>query len=101
MSDLIVLTPKLHARDHQGWRDFIFWCPACKCAHSVPTPRWGFNGNVQAPSFTPSVNITAPPSDYHCHFFVTDGRIHYCDDCNHALKGQVVDMEPIPGNYAT
>ena len=28
-----------------------------------------------------------------CHSFVTDGKIHFCADCSHALAGQVVDMK--------
>lgn len=38
----------------------IFWCPGCNRSHSIQHgagagPRWGYNGNPDAPTFTPSV----------------------------------------------
>ena len=91
----------------------MFWCPGCDSAHlvyveGVAPPRslhhgarWGYNGNPDAPTFTPSVLVTyngsdagvedAPPAV--CHSFVTDGRIQFLGDCTHALAGQTV---PIP-----
>lgn len=81
-----------------------FWCPGCDREHHVsvaphPAP-WGFNGNAEKPTFTPSVLVTydgadagtdgAPPAI--CHSFVTDGRIQFLGDCTHALVGQTVDL---------
>lgn len=39
---------------------FTFFCPGCNLYHSINTveghgPCWGFNGNVDAPTFTPSI----------------------------------------------
>lgn len=31
-------------------------------------------------------------SCYHCHLFVTDGKLAFQTDCSHALAGQTVDM---------
>ena len=57
-------------------------------------PRWGFNGNVDAPTFTPSVLVRYSWSDGPrvCHSFVTDGRIQFLGDCTHNLAGQTVDL---------
>lgn len=83
----------------------MFWCPGCDGAHKVSVgqgsgPRWGYNNNPDAPTFTPSVLVTyngrdagidgAPPAI--CHSFVTDGRIQFLADCTHALAGQTVDL---------
>nr|WP_244656283.1 MULTISPECIES: DUF6527 family protein [unclassified Rhizobium] len=83
----------------------LFWCPGCDGAHVVSIgegagPRWGFNGNYDAPTFTPSVLVTyngsdagvgeAPPAI--CHSFVTDGKIQFLSDCTHSLAGQTVDI---------
>ncbi|MGA4552393.1 DUF6527 family protein [Methylorubrum aminovorans] len=83
----------------------LFWCPGCDGAHAVnvghgPGPRWGFNGNDERPTFTPSVLVRydgadagkdgAPPAV--CHSFVTDGRIQFLGDCTHALAGQTVPL---------
>lgn len=38
-----------------------FWCPGCKEMHYVRTkgesPVWGYNGNPNAPTFTPSILV--------------------------------------------
>lgn len=88
-------------------KDHIFhWCPACKCAHHYEVPRWGFNGNVDSPSFTPSMLIFIPAYDYGqghsgprktlCHYFITAGQIQYCGDCPHELKGQTIPLPDFP-----
>lgn len=91
-------------RSLEGGR-VMFWCPGCDGAHQVtvgagPGPRWGYNGDPDAPTFTPSVLVTyngpdagvdgAPPAV--CHSFVTNGRIQFLGDCTHALAGQTVDL---------
>jgi hypothetical protein len=90
----------------------LFKCPGCANNHMIKTgagsgPRWGWNGDVEKPTFTPSVLVTyngadagqdrgdgalAPPAV--CHSFVTDGRIQFLTDCTHALAGQTVDLPP-------
>ena len=87
-----------------------WWCPGCNDAHSIqhgegPRPRWGWNGNAERPSFTPSVLVTygAVPdaeeefkewrTERRCHSFVVDGKMQMLGDCTHALAGQTV---PIP-----
>jgi len=97
-------------RSLEGGR-LMFRCPGCNENHQVqtgegPGPRWGWNGNVDHPTFTPSINVTwSEPSDAPeefddtskdkpmvCHSFVTDGRIQFLGDCTHALAGQTVDL---------
>lgn len=88
----------------------MFWCPGCDGAHQVGIgegdgPRWGYNGDPEAPTFTPSVLVQyngrdagqdrgdgrlAPPAI--CHSFVTDGKIQFLADSTHALAGQTVDL---------
>lgn len=105
---------------------YSFWCPGCEETHQVRVgkpdrPCWGFNENLEAPTFTPSVLVTTghymegrrsgdscycntpPPDDddwgwkcARCHIYVTDGRIQFLSDCTHALAGQTVPMVPIP-----
>lgn len=105
-----------------------FQCPGCNERHMIrvgegPGPRWGFNGNGDAPTFTPSVLVRSghhmpnhdpkkgcwctyyaehPEEDVGdqfactcCHSFVTDGRIQFLSDCTHALAGQTVDLPDI------
>ncbi len=73
-------------------------CPGCKEKHLFHVkddanahPRWFFNGNVEKPSFHPSMNINASHPEFQCHYFLTDGKLHFQSDCWHDLKGQIVD----------
>ena len=94
----------------------LFHCPGCNMAHQVKHgeghgPRWTWNGDMDKPTFTPSINVrfehwvppfrpgTAKPENQTlvkdvCHSFVTDGRIQFLADCTHALAGQTVDLPP-------
>jgi hypothetical protein len=106
-----------------------FWCPGCDGSHALGVgtgdgPRWGYNGNPDAPTFTPSVHVktghyvgNGQPGgcwcDYEerlgrpkpdgtlcactvCHSFVTDGCIQFLGDCTHELAGQTVDLPDWP-----
>jgi hypothetical protein len=113
------LSAKLLLRSSPYWRTgpvFItheHWCPACKSLHSFavnePFPsngaHWSFDGNVDAPTFQPSMNIRIGPFPAHgdkpermsvCHYFLHAGRILYLGDCTHELVGQTVDLPDIP-----
>lgn len=86
-------------RGVEGGR-FMFWCPGCNDPHMIG-PSWGYNGNPDSPTFTPSILVTyngldagvdgAPPAV--CHSFVCDGCIQFLSDCTHVLAEHTV---PIP-----
>lgn len=83
---------------------------------NLPTARWTFDGNVERPSFAPSMRIrgkqcvivdgewtgewvrdaTGNAIDYCCHYILTAGVLHFQGDCTHALKGQQVPLPPLP-----
>lgn len=105
-----------------------WWCPGCDDAHSIQHgagsgPRWGWNGNAEKPTFTPSVLVrsghyadgTDPaacfickerrenPQEDHgswacgiCHSFVVDGAMQFLGDCTHAMAGKTVPIPPWP-----
>ena len=35
----------------------LFWCPGCECAHAISDApgRWKFNGDLEAPTISPSI----------------------------------------------
>jgi len=99
----------------------MFRCPGCNEVHQIqtgdgPGPRWGFNGDFDRPTFSPSVLVrghqvsrdkdgkwtggwerdaagnTIPSV---CHSFIRDGQIEFLGDCTHALAGQTVPLEPL------
>lgn len=101
---------------------FMFKCPGCGDMHSFG-PSWKFNGNLERPTFTPSLLVRsghycdfgkehgcwcthnaekiakgAEPSTfkcYRCHSFVTDGKIQFLGDCTHDLAGKTVELDII------
>jgi hypothetical protein len=105
-------------RTAEGGR-VLFFCPGCKEMHQVqvgdgPGPRWGFNGDFDRPTFTPSVRVgghklvhdktgkwtgewerdaAGNPVPSVCHSFIRDGQIQFLSDCTHALAGQTVPLE--------
>lgn len=102
--------------------DVGFRCPGCGDWHSVAIggaknssgATWGFNGNLEKPTFTPSLLVKCGhyvdgkhpcwcdykkehpekdvPTCYVCHSFITDGRIQFLSDCTHPLSGQTVEL---------
>ncbi len=113
-----------------GRRGFQFWCPGCNKNHSVSVGEggWSYNGNPEAPTFSPSVLLEgghyAPghkpedgcwctynaekiakgeePSGFTCgvcHSFVNDGMIRFLNDCTHALAGQTVKLPDWPSDF--
>lgn len=75
---------------------YWFMCPGCDSP--VRIKGWQFDGNVDRPTFAPSVLTTMPDGNgkYVCHSFVRDGKIQFLGDCTHALKGQTVDLPELP-----
>lgn len=80
---------------------FLFYCPGCKENHSFDVdckdrPRWTFNGDMQAPTFEPSLLYANKVP--RCHLFIRGGMIDFLSDCGHELAGKMVAMVPIPGS---
>jgi hypothetical protein len=79
---------------------YIFYCPGCECAHRVITvpgfqsgARWGFNGDMERPTFTPSIKVQFGPDGKNiCHMFIKDGRLQFLTDCTHKYHGHTIPM---------
>jgi hypothetical protein len=57
-------------------------------------PRWTFNGDLDKPTFNPSLLVTWTQHQMPqvCHSFVRDGQIQFLSDCTHKLAGQTVEI---------
>jgi hypothetical protein len=94
-----------------GEQRLVFFCPGCQGPHapriahgretvlSVEQTQqraglWAWNGSLDAPTLTPSIKVTSTDDDVVnvCHSFLTDGQMHFLDDCSHAYRGQVVPL---------
>ena len=84
---MITNEPVMHA---VGDGQFMFWCPACECAHGI-NRGWTFDGDMVTPTISPSL---LSRGEKQCHIFIRAGRIEYLGDCDHALAGTTVDMVP-------
>lgn len=112
----IPLSPVL--RRVNGWL-LAFHCPGCNRRHHIQDapdpsghgPVWGWNGNAENPTFTPSLLIRWPANpeateefkewrtERVCHSFIAGGQIQFLGDCTHALKGQTVPIPEWPSSY--
>lgn len=76
------------------------WTPTGydRSPHIATLPQWTFNGDLERPTFAPSINtewtrtIDGVSRPQVCHSYVTNGRIQYLGDCTHELAGQTVDL---------
>ncbi|PSH05602.1 MAG: hypothetical protein CXZ00_00170 [Acidobacteria bacterium] len=74
-----------------------FFCPGCKCWHGVRVAgegrkKWLWNGSMEAPTFTPNINIEGV-----CNSFVINGSITFLRDSSHSRSGQTVEIPDCDG----
>jgi len=89
---------EVYERTNEQW--ISYECPGCKHRHAIPAERWHWNGSIDKPTLSPSVRHYTPQSEYGpektiCHYFVREGNIEFCGDCEHELKGQTVELPDI------
>lgn len=58
------------------------YCPACKMLHQIAVEKpywnnaqWSFNGDMEKPTFNPSINVLPNSPEHRCHYFIHDGII--------------------------
>jgi len=86
----------------------VVWCPACKILHKfyvnsfgLNKARWTWNGDINRPTFSPSLIITISSgdknkSDIRCHSFLKNGIWEYLNDCTHEMAGKKVPLPDLP-----
>lgn len=115
MSKVSAYLRRTGAGDGHTAQGYAHWCPACEEMHAfaIDTPfrngaQWTFDGNVECPTFNPSMNIRTGPRPTVpigrpdagqidvCHYFLHGGVLKFCADSTHALAGQDVPLPPLP-----
>lgn len=121
------VSPKFRRWEHEGRAGLHYWCQGCEEIHGVVIEgpgSWGFNGDLAAPTFTPSVLVRsghyspgqegkpcwcdykkAHPDETDvfnctsCHTFITGGMVQFLSDCSHALAGQTLPLPDLPADH--
>lgn len=73
----------------------VDWTPPGMERAPETSKPWGFNGDLEKPTFTPSILTRYPVygvGERICHSYVRDGMIEFLSDCTHALAGQTVPL---------
>ncbi len=101
-----------HGQLHYQCLAFI--CPGCQRGGSdgpigsglhmlpvnttVKSPSWEWDGNLEAPTISPSILTHSGPEDNQsvCHSFLKEGIFEFLNDCTHSLKGQRVPIPDLP-----
>lgn len=107
----------------KGQGTLSYYCQGCEGIHSVRVEgegAWGFNGDYERPTFTPSVLVRSghyiQPGDCWCsfnertgrktsfkcmlcHTFIRDGMVEFLSDCAHELAGQTLPLPPLPPEW--
>jgi hypothetical protein len=99
-------------------RGYSHWCPGCGEMHVI-FDSWTFDGNLESPTFNPSVKITGKKVvvdqkgewtgewvrdasgnaiDDCCHYHLTAGVLKFCGDSKHALAGHNVPLPDLPAH---
>ncbi|MDP2377807.1 DUF6527 family protein [Reyranella sp.] len=109
---------------------YSHWCPGCGEMHAIYTskpniynesPVWSFNGDLERPTFNPSIRIGGKQTvrdaegrwtgewvrdaagnalDACCHYHLHAGELKFLNDCTHKLAGQTVPLPPLPAGMA-
>jgi len=93
----------------EGVVGYVFWCPGCEMPHVYWTklskasqpeqPIWSFNGDLEKPTFSPSLLMYGTEASPRCHLFLREGRLEFVGDSQHKLAGQVVDLPALPEGW--
>lgn len=90
--------------------EYLFHCPGCGYAHGIrtagwPMPpnltekqkewfknTWSWDGNIEAPNVSPSLNVKGQDDKTVCHSFIENGKIRFLSDSRHKLAGKTVEL---------
>lgn len=104
---------KLRTVDASGvvYQALMFVCPGCAAGgpegyeglHMLPVnspdigkPSWEWDGNLEAPTLSPSILTEASKHYSRCHSFLKAGVFDFLTDSTHPLAGQQVPLPDLP-----
>ena len=82
---------------------YLVRCPGCGVIHAlyVRAPnergaRWTFSGDIESPTFSPSLLHQKDNPNGRCHSFIKAGFFEYLPDCHHRLAGNRIEIPEWP-----
>ncbi len=79
---------------------YQYQCPGCGYPHAFALQTEGghhaWNQDYNFPTITPSLLQNFGGNSRLCHAYITNGRIAYLGDCEHALAGQEIELPDWP-----
>lgn len=81
-----------------GEASYWLWCPGCDEAVRI-TDAWRFDGNLEEPTFEPSI-LTRGHSSV-CHSFLRQGQWEFLSDSTHHLAGKKAPAVDLPNWLAS
>lgn len=79
-----------------------YHCPGCDGPHFLALDdsnvvngrphKWDFDGNLEVPTFHPSIHVAPNMPEFRCHSWIKNGMISFLTDSHHHLGGQTVPM---------
>lgn len=101
---MLLRAPNPHPYFGNNHEAYGFKCPGCEDEHWITVkygedtqqarPIWIFDGNLESPTFSPSLHHTITFGDgrpnFICHYFIRNGMIEFLSDCTHKLAGHTV-----------
>ena len=92
--------------DGHGVVAYFVYCPACERAHRFitnngvdPKHVWSFDGNLENPTFEPSLLVTGGfEGSEVCHSYLRGGVWEFLSDSTHGVTGKV-KMVDFPDGY--
>lgn len=100
----------VYTKDGQRGRWCYYQCPRCGHLHGLPIDhpneqgaKWAWDGNVEYPTFMPSV-LSQSGGKIYCHHFVKQGQLEFCGDAppsdeGVAYAGKTVPIPQLPENW--
>lgn len=88
----------VHDGEKYHHTQYLYMCPGCGYEHAFGLKSEGgnheFDMNLDKPTVSPSLVYNFSPGRK-CHSFIRNGMIQFLGDCDHALKGQTVNLPEI------
>lgn len=98
MSEIWTKVSRVLTHSSNGF--YLIKCPGCKQLHMLNVDQsrpqcWQFDGDVEKPTFSPSLMVNGSQPEKRCHSFIRNGQIQFLSDCHHGLAGQTVDLPDV------